>query len=211
MKRRLVKIILVVAALSTAIYFLLGKERIIRVINPAVNFGRKEFKEINKDFNKKKEQTAAVFTKISQGVFQKTSEIIDKVKDLVSDSVKEAKVSSLNFLKNTVDEKIDKLGQELNLGTEGLSKDNVIALEKEIISFSVKAGATAYFTIKNSENENLTYEVDWQDKEVSRGFLNKNDKIILGHKWDNKGSYIIEFKIGTPDKEKKYEIPIVIF
>ncbi|MDD5547326.1 MAG: hypothetical protein PHN74_00250 [Candidatus Pacebacteria bacterium] len=160
---------------------------------------------------------------VSEKATQAKDAVINKGNEVVSGAVKAVKKQAFDLFKKTVNEEIDNLGKDLKVESRAPSSiDNTASIinvaggsdsvetHPEVI-FSIQPNSLAYFTIKNIEEENIKFEINWQDGESKNGTINKGDTMILSHGWSKSGNYLVEFKIITTKETKGYNIPVTIF
>lgn len=134
------------------------------------------------------------------------TKLVDAAEGMIKDVINSIKVETFKKIKDTVNNKVDSIGQGAGINIQGITTEAF----KPII-YTVKVGSTAYFTIINRENESLEYEVDWQDENQEAGAIVRGEKKVLSHKWDKRGEYFIKFKIIIIGEEKEYKVSINIF
>ncbi|TSD03248.1 MAG: hypothetical protein Athens071426_270 [Parcubacteria group bacterium Athens0714_26] len=125
--------------------------------------------------------------------------------------VDQVKLGAYNVLKNSIDQKVDNLAKDMGVNAQNANSAAVGSETASTIFFSVKVGVLAYFTMENTENEKLNFNIDWQDGTTGSGSLDQKSTIILSHSWSKAGNYQIKFKMIYQSKEKEYNIPVVVF
>lgn len=207
MKKHLGKLIILVFVLAAAIYFYLGKERVFKYIMFWDNSG-KTTDQLGIKTKNMANTISDIFSK--DGLSQAAGKITDKTKDLFSGAVDQVKLGAYNVLKNSIDQKVDNLGKDLGVNAQNADTATNSGAVSTIF-FSVKVGVLAYFTMENTENEKLNFNIDWQDGTTGGGSLNQKSAIILSHSWSKSGNYPVKFKMIFQSKEKEYNIPVIVF
>ncbi|TSC96095.1 MAG: hypothetical protein Athens101426_498 [Parcubacteria group bacterium Athens1014_26] len=208
MKKHLGKLIILVLVLAVAAYLYLGKERVFKY----VMFWDNSNKTTDQLGIKTKNMANAVSDIFSKDSISKTTDkITDKTKDLFSGVVDQVKLGAYNVLKNSIDQKVDNLAKDMGVNAQNANSAAVGSETASTIFFSVKVGVLAYFTMENTENEKLNFNIDWQDGTTGSGSLDQKSTIILSHSWSKAGNYQIKFKMIYQSKEKEYNIPVVVF
>ena len=131
---------------------------------------------------------------------------IEKISDTVSGVVNNLKSEALQLVKGTVDKKVETLGEKLGVDVQQTAS----SISESPIIFGVKAGAAAYFTIRNREAGAIDYRVDWQDGSTDSGALQGNKSAVLSHRWEKPGTYLLKFTITLGGKGNDYLISITI-
>ncbi|MBU4347942.1 hypothetical protein KJ671_00320 [Patescibacteria group bacterium] len=149
----------------------------------------------------------------SEEVKEKSNKLIsfttDKAQELTSTIVGKTKEYAFNLLKKEVEKNIEKLGEKAGLDVNSLND----SLKKDdIVTYSVKKGQSAYFTIKNNQEDLLKYSIDWLDGERESGELKiEGESVILSHIWFNSGEYLLTFKTIESEEERQHKVLISVF
>jgi|GEM_PF-1782019 len=150
-----------------------------------------------------KTKTVQAFSDISSGISNKAYELAG---NLISSAVEKAKDYAIEAVKQSAEEGLNKLGDRvgININSSETPTDNYVI-------YSVKKDTNAYFTIKNSEDGILKYNVNWLDDKIDSGQLNKKDEfVVLVHSWSKPGEYLINFKISNVTNEKTHKVLISV-
>lgn len=161
------------------------------------------------------EKGGALLTAGFDKIKEKTAVLTADVKDFFSEKSEEAQEKTIDSVKNFIGEKLKEVGNNFVSSDGAIS--NVSGGNREIetrqfVFLSAKVGTIAYFTIRNSDIENsVNYSVDWQDGKKDIGKLEKGKSVLVSHKWEKGGEYIIDFKITGLNNIANYKIQLTIF
>jgi len=143
----------------------------------------------------------AVIPKIIGSAAQKGEEAAAKLENKL-------KESTFEFLKNSLNTKLENFGESLGVDIHGVPPKTE---EASPVIFAIPADTPAYFSIKNRELQSASYEIDWRDGEKDKGNLGVGKELVVSHSWKRGGDYEIKFKITSGDKVKDYQIVLSIF
>lgn len=188
-----------IALVGIAVYFLLAQDKSSTYKFPSLIDIKNE---VVKFFNN------AVSGKSDNPVSKITGTVVNKGNEIVDSAVNSIKTSTFNLFKESVDNKVDSIGQSMGIEVNPDIKETE---SKSLPVFAVKIGTPAYFTINNKDKEIISYEVDWRDGKKENGKINEGEKKTLFHVWQNSGIYEIIFTIKNSNKTEKYNINISIF
>src|SRR3989344_4479455 len=207
MRQHLGKIILIGIALAGG-YLIFSKENTSGYTIPYITVIKKDIADagvtaVGKAGNFAKNAFIAEAADALEAVSVKTEE-------LIGETVVSVKTQALNFLKGTIDKKVESLAVELgvDLNSGGAPTQASIALNP--ISFAIKSGTPAYFTIKNRESGSVVYEINWKDGKIDKGQIGKGETKVTMHSWDQPGEYAIKFKIASEKGAREYDVSISI-
>ena len=181
-------------------YFVFYKENTWVYNYPPI---QKTREAINESVNKLKIKLQSGLTTITDSAFDLVKE---KSEEAVTKAGNEVKNQAFNVVQKAVTGGMNSLGEQLGLSPKISGGDTNTPL-----SFGVKIGSTAYFSLDNNENEKVGYQADWQDGKKDTGNLDIGKTAILSHKWDKAGDYTLNFKTTSSKGEKQYQIVISIF
>lgn len=172
---------------------------------------------------------AAGFEKVKE----KTADLVSGVKEFFSRKSDEAQEKAAESVKNFIGEKLKDMGNGLiSPDSSGIAKEAAISpiinspaavspvvenkgeeiAVKQFVFFAAKTGTTAYFTVKNSDEENpVDYSVDWQDGKKDSGKLEKGKSVLISHQWQQGGEYTIDFNITGLNSAANYKVKLTIF
>jgi len=199
---KFIRIVFGIALVSAAGYFLLLKDNSFSYKIPNLDLSEQGVMLVaSSTAQNLKNKASDVFSGISAGIQSKAEEIVaaaaQKAADYTFGIIKQGVISG-------VDSVGEKMGVNINSSEPGTSQSAYVV-------YSIKKGATAYFTIKNSENDLLKYNVDWLDGKVDSGQLTKKDEsIVLTHKWSTAGEYFVTFKITDSNGDKEHRVLIAV-
>lgn len=186
---KFIRIILGISLVGAAGYFLLGKSNTFSYKMSSLGLGEDKIASIASS------TVGTIKNKVSDTFSGITDQLQTKAEEAVTSSVTTAKNYVFDVFRQGVEDSVNKLGEKVgvtnvNINSTATSTDNSIV-------YSVKKDVSAYFTInKNSETDILKYKVDWLDGNSNSGELtNKDQSIVLTHKWSKAGEYLINFNI----------------
>lgn len=147
--------------------------------------------------------------KISTTLSGITDQLQIKAEEIVSSSINKAKTYVFDVFKQGVEDSVNKLGEKA--GITGVNINSGDSITDNPIVYSIKKGVSAFFTIKNSDEDILKYKVDWLDGNSSSGELAKKyQSVVLNHKWASAGEYLINFNITNSAGSKIYKVSISV-
>jgi len=186
---KFIRIILGISLVGAAGYFLLGKSNTFSYKMSSLGLGEDKIASIASS------TVGTIKNKVSDTFSGITDQLQTKAEEAVTSSVTTAKNYVFDVFRQGVEDSVNKLGEKVgvtnvNINSTATSTDNSIV-------YSVKKDVSAYFTInKNSKTDILKYKVDWLDGNSNSGELtNKDQSIVLTHKWSKAGEYLINFNI----------------
>lgn len=60
-------------------------------------------------------------------------------------------------------------------------------------SFVIRVNEPAMFVVKNNEEDDLSYSVDWGDGDISAGTVEKKSEKIVQHAWNTVGDHTVKY------------------
>lgn len=200
---KFIKIVLGIALVGAAAYFLFGKSNTFSYKMSNLGLGESNIVSIASS------TVGTIKNKVSNTFSGFTDQLQTKAGEIVSSSVDKAKTYAFDVFKQGVEDSVNKLGEKV--GVTNVNIDNTATSTDNSIVYSVKKDVSAYFTIKNSETDILKYKVDWLDGNSNSGELtNKDQSIVLAHKWSKAGEYLINFNITNSVGTKIYKVSISV-
>ena len=198
-----VKVVLGIALIGGAGYFLFFKNNTFSYKMPKLEFSEERVASMaSSTIGNIKNKVVDTFSGI-------TDQLQNKAEEIVSSSIDKAKNYAFDVFKQGVEDSVNKLGEKAGITSVNINSADTTTGNP--IAYSVKKGVNASFTIKNSEEDTLKYKVDWLDGNSSSGELTEKDQsIVLTHKWAKAGEYLISFNISNSSGEKTYKVFISV-
>lgn len=197
--KKVFRITIYTALIGGAIYFFLSKDNTSRYTFP--NFGPAT-----------KDLVVSSFKRIWEGVASVAPQILDKAAEkggeLISETEQKIKNQAFDILKQSANDKINDFGSRLGVEIQKISTNQ--ETQQNSVSLAMKTGTAVYFTIKNYEDKQVSYEVDWLDGEKGTGQIESGETKVVSHKWSRAGDYNLKFRMFSLDGEKKQQIFISI-
>lgn len=206
MRQHLGKIFLLGVAIAGG-YSLLSKENTSGYTIPYITVTKQEIADISGNVAGK----AGDFAKNT--LLAKTSDVLESVSggvdEFVDDAMTSVKTQALNFLKDSVDKKVQSLAVDLGVDLNSNSSAQAPTIINPI-AFAIKSGTPAYFTIKNREVGAVVYEISWKDGKIDKGQIGKGETKVVSHSWEVPGEYLIKFRITSGKGAREYEVSMSI-
>ena len=201
--RIFIRIVLGVALIGVAGYFLFLKNNTFSYKIPGLGLSEDRVTTMAST------TVQNIKNKVSDTFSDITDQLQTKAEEIITSSVDKSKNYAFDVFKQGVEEGVNKLGEKA--GITGVNINSADTTTGNPIAYSVKKGASASFTIKNSEEDALKYTVDWLDGNSNSGELAKKDQsVVLTHKWSVAGEYLINFNITNFEGEKIYKVFILV-
>ncbi|MDO8442756.1 MAG: hypothetical protein Q7S81_00630 [bacterium] len=199
----LIRIVLGIALVGAAGYFLFGKSNTFSYKMP--NLGLSE----NNIVSMATTTVGNIKNRVSDTFSGFTDELQTKAEEMVSSSINNAKNYVFDVFKQGVEDGVNKLGEKAGITSVNINSADT-AIDNPIV-YPVKKGINASFIIRNSGEDTLKYKVDWLDGNSNSGELTKKDQsVVLNHKWVNAGEYLINFNITNSAGTKIYKVSISV-
>lgn len=201
--RIFIRIVLGVVLVGAAGYFLFSKSNSFSYKMSDLGFGEEGIVSMAST------TAGNIKTRVSNVFSGITDQLQNKAQEIIYSSVDTAKKYVFDVFKQGVEDGVNKLGEKA--GITGVNINSADTSTNNPIIYSVKKGVSASFTIKNSEEDILKYKVDWLDGNFSSGELTQKDQlIVLNHKWVSAGEYLINFNITNSSGTKIYKVSISV-
>ncbi len=131
---------------------------------------------------------------ITQAISSHSSSTVQTASRFVASTTQQVEDAVGQAVKDAVAKKAAEVGSGL------IGSPISIGSNDQAVSFSIKTGSRAYFTLHNANTtEEMTYIVDWQDSVRDEGTLAKGESRIVSHVWTAPGTFKVLFSL----KEKK--------
>jgi len=201
--KRFIKIVLGIALIGAAGYFLFGKSNTFSYKMSDLGLSENSIVSIAST------TVGNIKTKVADTFSGITDQLQTKAEEMITSSVNDAKNYVFDVFKQGVEDSVNKLGEKAGITSVNINSAD-IATDNPIV-YSVRKGISASFSIKNSGEDTLKYKVDWLDGNSNSGELTKNDQsVVLNHIWVNAGEYLINFNIINSTGTKIYKVLILV-
>ncbi len=190
------RILFGIGLVLSAAYFLLGKENLSTYSFPDIRRDQPLSANFLSQISRYRSED------ISTGVTKITAALAEKSSDIFEGIAEKAKLETFKIIKDTVNDKVDDLGQNFGVSI-GAAEDD------EQIIFGVRSGIPVYFSLEARSGDS-EYEADWRDGQKDSGPFKDGEGIVLSHSWSEPGDYLVKFTITNSKGKKNYQIPIKI-